>query len=280
VPAVRMGPMIGLSVQVVLLAILTTTVGLGIAGLVTGVVYGFSVCAALTWGLYRVGVGNIATPASETGGTFLKPASETVGTFATRSGETIGKFGPADWVTLTRATLIGCVAALTADSFHRRAPVDVLVAIAIAALVLDALDGQVARRTSTASGLGARFDMECDAFLILVLSVYVARSMGAWILAIGAMRYAFVLASWAMRWMRDPLPERFWRKVVAATQGVVLVFATADVLPAPLMLAALGAALALLVESFGRDIAWLWHRASPRRSDQLVPGAMAPPTRG
>ena len=114
-----------------------------------------------------------------------------------------------------------------------------LVAIAIVALVLDAVDGQVARRTGTSSGLGARFDMEVDAFLILVLSVYVARSMGAWVLAIGAMRYAFVVASWALRWMRGPLPPRYWRKVVAATQGVVLVVVAADVLPAPLTVAAL-----------------------------------------
>jgi hypothetical protein len=107
--------------------------------------------------------------------------------------------------------------------------------------------------------------MEVDAFLILVLSVYVSRSMGAWILAIGAMRYAFVAAGWLLRWMRSPLPPRFWRKVVAATQAVVLVFATADVLPRPLTIAALAVALALLVESFGRDSRWLWtHRASAR----------------
>jgi len=221
--------MIGLIVQIVLLAILAATVGLGVAGWMTGVAYGFITCAALTRGLHRM---------------------------------RFGGFGPADWVTLTRATLVGCVAALTTDSFHRSAPVEVLVAIAIVALVLDALDGQVARRTGSASGLGARFDMEVDAFLILVLSVYVARSMGAWVLAIGTMRYAFVVASWAVRWMRGPVPQRYWAKVVAATQGVVLVFAAADIVPAPLMVAALAVALALLVESFGRDLGWLWqHRA-------------------
>ncbi len=40
-----------------------------------------------------------------------------------------------------------------------------LVALASAALVLDAVDGQVARRTGTATALGARFDGEVDAFL-------------------------------------------------------------------------------------------------------------------
>ena len=234
-PTVRAGPMIGLIVQIVLLAILATTVSLGVAGWVTGLAYGFITFAALTRGLHGVRVGG---------------------------------FGPADWVTLTRATLVGCAAALTADSFHRSAPIEVLVAVATVALVLDALDGQVARRTGSASGLGARFDMEVDAFLILVLSVYVARSMGAWVLAIGAMRYAFLVAGWAVHWMRGPVPQRFWAKVVAATQGVVLVFAAADILPARLMVTALAVALALLVESFGRDIVWLWqHRVvEPHRS--------------
>jgi phosphatidylglycerophosphate synthase len=248
VPAVQLGPKIGLILQVVLLAILAATGGLGVAGWMTGVAFGFITCAALARGLYRVGVADLAKPASET----------------------VGRFGPGDWVTQTRATLVGCVAALTADSFHQRARIEVLVAIAIVALVLDAVDGQVARRTGTASGLGARFDMEVDAFLILVLSVYVARSTGAWVLAIGAMRYAFGVASWALRWMSGPLPQRFWRKVVAATQGVVLVFATADVLPAPLIIVALAAALALLVESFGRDIVWLWRHGvvEPHRLDR------------
>jgi phosphatidylglycerophosphate synthase len=227
VGSVRLGPTIGIGAQTVLLAILAATVGLGAAGWVVGVTYGVVTFAALSWGLHRAG-----------------PTA----------------FGPADWVTLTRATLVGAVTALTVDSFGRPAPVKVLVAISVAALLLDALDGQVARRTGTASGLGARFDMEVDAFLILVLSVYVARSMGVWVLAIGAMRYAFVVASWAWAWMRRPLPPRFWRKVVAAAQGVVLVFAASGLIPDPLMTAALVAALALLIESFGRDVVWLWRR--------------------
>ena len=225
-PTVRTGPVIGLIVQVVLLAGLAGTVGLGIAGWLVGIAYGAVTCTVLTRGLRQSGAGEL---------------------------------GPADRVTLTRATLVGGVAALTVDSFDRHAPVEVLVILAIVALVLDAVDGQVARRTGTATALGARFDMEVDAFLILVLSVYVTRPMGGWVLTIGAMRYVFVVATWVLPWMRGSLPPRYWRKVVAATQGVVLVFATADVLPRPLMAAALAASLALLIESFGRDVEWLWH---------------------
>jgi phosphatidylglycerophosphate synthase len=150
------------------------------------------------------------------------------------------------------------VAALTADSFARPAPVALLVALAAVALALDAVDGWVARRTRTEAALGARFDGEVDAFLILILSVYVARSTGAWVLAIGAARYAFLVAGWPLRWMRAPLPPRYWRKVVAAIQGIVLTVAAADVLSPALTRAAIVAALALLAESFGRDVWWLW----------------------
>jgi phosphatidylglycerophosphate synthase len=233
VPAVRTGPLIGLVAQVALLAALAATVGLAVAGWSAGVAYGLVVCFALTDGMHRTGTGTL---------------------------------GPADRVTLTRATLVGGVTALVADSLNRPVPVAALVAIATAALVLDAVDGQVARRTGTVSRLGARFDMEVDAFLILVLSVYVAPSLGAWVLLIGAMRYAFVVAGWMLSWLRRPLPPRPWRKVVAATQGIVLVFAASDVLPRPLTIAAVAGALLLLVESFGRDVAWLLcHRSIERR---------------
>jgi phosphatidylglycerophosphate synthase len=226
VPTFRTGPMIGLTGQIVLLAALAGTVGLGVAGWIAGVGFGVAVCVALTQGLHRSGAAAL---------------------------------GPADWVTLARATLVGGVAALTADSFGRSAPVTVVVGLTIVALVLDGVDGKVARSTGTVSALGARFDMEVDSVLVLVLSVYVAGPVGSWVLVIGAMRYAFVAATWVLPWMRGTLPPRYWRKVVAAVQGIVLVSATAGVVPQPLVAAALLAALVLLVESFGRDVGWLWY---------------------
>ena len=144
------------------------------------------------------------------------------------------------------------------------------------ALVLDLVDGKVARRTATASALGARFDMEIDAFLILVLSVYVAPSLGAWVLAIGLMRYAYLAATWALGWLRGPLPPRYWRKVVAAVQGIVLTVASAGVLPPALMVAAVALALALLIESFGRDVWWRWQHRRPDSRPPLPATELAP----
>ncbi|WGY00960.1 CDP-alcohol phosphatidyltransferase family protein [Nocardioides sp. QY071] len=177
------------------------------------------------------------------------------------------QLGPANRVTAVRAALAVGVAALTvrglADplSGHLTAA---LVALSAVALVLDAVDGYVARRTGTASAFGARFDMETDAFLIAVLSVHVAPQVGWWVLAIGAMRYAYVLAGWVLPWLRRATPPRYWAKVVAAIQGVVLTVAASTLLPDPVVRLAVGAALVLLVESFGHDVVWQWrHRHDP-----------------
>ncbi|MDA0566535.1 CDP-alcohol phosphatidyltransferase family protein [Streptomonospora sp. S1-112] len=193
-----------------------------------------------------------------------------------------GRFGPADAVTLVRAVLVGGVAALVADGLvadglaggpeHPGDPARwVLAALAAVALALDALDGRVARRTRTVSPLGARFDMEVDAVLLLVLSADAAAGpVGAWVLAIGAMRYMFGGAGRVLPWLRAPLPPSTARKAVAGAQGVVLVALAAGVpvVAAPWAApAAAGAALALLCWSFGRDVVWLWrHRAVRQKS--------------
>jgi phosphatidylglycerophosphate synthase len=176
------------------------------------------------------------------------------------------RLGPASCVTLVRALLSVVVAALAVHSLSGDTPVVLLVALAAVALVLDAVDGWVARRTGMETAMGARFDGEVDAFLILALSVYVAPAFGAWVLAIGAARYAFLAGELLLPWMRAPLPPRRWRKVVAATQGVVLTVAASGVPPRALTQALLVAALALLAVSMAECVWWLWRRrpAVPR----------------
>jgi phosphatidylglycerophosphate synthase len=165
--------------------------------------------------------------------------------------------GPANQVTLTRAVLSIAVALMVALSSVAAVPVALLVGTTTVALALDWVDGQVARRTGTVTAFGARFDMEVDAFLILVLSVYVARSFGVWVLAIGLARYVLLSAERVWPWLHRQVPPRYWRKVVAAIQGIVLTVAASGLLPHQLVAAALVGALLLLAESFGRDVVWL-----------------------
>lgn len=182
------------------------------------------------------------------------------------------RLSPADLVTLIRVMIACAVAALVVESWLGQAVTAPLVWLALVALVLDAVDGRVARVTRRSTGFGARFDGEADAFLLLVLSAHVAASHGWWVLAIGVARYAFWAAGFVWPWLRASLPRRDWRKVVTAVQGIVLVVAAADVAPRPAVALALVAALVLLTESFGRDVLWLVRR---RPAARLV-GASAP----
>ncbi len=244
--ASRTGPAAGLIAQVLLLAVMAGTARLGAVGWTVGIACAVTMATALARGLAR-GPG--------------------------------GRLGPASWVTLARATLAVGVAALAADSFTHGTPVALLVTLAAVALGLDAVDGWVARRTGMATELGARFDGEVDAFLILALSVYVAPTCGAWVLAIGAARYLFLAGEWLLPWMRASLPPRRWRKVVAATQGIVLTVAAAAVLPLALTQALLVAALALLTASMGQCTWWLWRRRHEAH-EQVAEGDVGQPRRG
>jgi phosphatidylglycerophosphate synthase len=182
------------------------------------------------------------------------------------------QLGPADRVTLVRATLVAVIFVIVANDLVRGlADAAVLVPLTCVALVLDGVDGWVARRTGTASEFGARFDMEVDAFLLLILSAYVARTAGLWVLAIGVMRYAFVAAGWVWPFLRRRLPPRYWRKVVAVAQALALVPALSTLLPPALSQALIAGALALLVESFGRDVFWLWRRRRVEQSSATRP---------
>jgi len=226
VQTVRTGPMIGLIAQVMLLAILAeSSVGLSWVGWLIGLAYGLIANALLARAMARA-----AAPV----------------------------LGAANRVTLVRATLVGGVTALVADAFVRPTAMTALVILAAVALVLDGVDGRVARHTGSATTLGARYDMEVDAFLIFVLSVLAARSVGPWVLAIGLARYTAVTAGWIVPWLREPVPPRYWRKPVAAIQGIALTVAVADIVPGPVIGVALIAAMVLLAESFGRDVWWQW----------------------
>jgi phosphatidylglycerophosphate synthase len=231
-PGIWLAALVGMLATAVLLGVVSATAGLGAVGWVTGLVTGSAAAALLVTARRRSDQPTIL---------------------------------PADWVTLARTILIAGVTGLVADSFSRPVSITALVTLSAIALALDAVDGQVARRTGTATPLGGRIDGETDAFLILVLSIVVSQDYGGWVLVIGAARYAFLLAGWLIPWLAAPLPPRYWRKVVAAIEGIVLTVAASGVTSRRVGMIAVAVALLLLAESFGRDVIWLYRTgASPR----------------
>jgi phosphatidylglycerophosphate synthase len=241
------GALVALAGLVGLLWTLDRIVGISSVGAVAGLASGVLVTALLSSGMHR--------------------ASRT-------------SLGPADRVTLTRAVLACGVAAVAADSLEGHPdPAVVLVALAAVALALDAVDGAVARRTGTVSALGARFDLETDAFLILVLSLHVSVQLGWWVIAIGLARYALLLVGRAARWapwLRGQVPPRRWRKVVAAYQGLVLTVAAAHLLPVAATASAVAAGLALLLVSFGTEVVTLRRQSAAAAARTTTRGYAVP----
>jgi hypothetical protein len=221
----------GLTSVVSLLALLGLTVGLSGLAWLTGLALGLVLSASVGHGL--------------------------------RTARLFG-VGQADLITLTRGVLACGLGALAVDALLGRGPTPAVLALAVPALVSDAVDGWVARR-GTATAFGGRLDGEADAFLILVLSVGAVPSVGWWVLSAGLVRYVFWLAVQGLPWMRRELPFRYWRKVVTATVSIVLTAVAADLLSPTWTVGAAAAALLMLAESFGRDVLWLWHRRERRQ---------------
>lgn len=178
--------------------------------------------------------------------------------------------GAANRVTLLRIVIALPVAGLALQGAALSTPARWwIVGLGTVALVLDGVDGWVARRTGTGTDFGARFDMETDALLLLVLSLLAWRSgqVGVWVLAIGALRYLFVAASYGVERLRRPLFPSLRRKVVCVVQGIALLVCIGPIVPTGLAQAVAGIALAALVVSFAIDTWWLLTRSS---SDQSV----------
>ncbi len=165
------------------------------------------------------------------------------------------RFGPANYVTMIRAALVALTAALLVEAPAERIAWWVVGATAGLA-ALDGLDGWLARRTGLASAFGARFDVEVDALLILVLSLFVWRydKAGVWVLACGLMRYLFVAAGWVIPWLAGPLRPTLRGKSVAVGQFAGLSLALSPVVPAPASVIVAAITLAVLVWSFGIDV--------------------------
>ena len=168
--------------------------------------------------------------------------------------------GAANQITLVRASLAIPMAALLLQPAPAGAvAIWWIVGVSATAVALDGIDGRVARRRGQATRFGARFDMELDAFLMLVLSVLVWRTgrVDAWILLIGALRYLFVAAGWIWPALTAELPASMRRKTVCVVQGIALIACLAPIVPPELVLRVAAGALALLAYSFAVDVIWL-----------------------
>ena len=229
--SVRTGPVIGLIAELALLAALAATVGLSGSGWVVGVA-----CAVVMNLVAGPGARPLRRPALGAG----------------RPGDP----GP--------ATLVGGVAALVADSFARPAPVTALVGAHGRRAC--PRRGRRLGRAAHRNGVGARRALRHGGRRVSdprPQRVRRAASIGAWVLAIGAARYVFVAARLAAAVAARAAAAAVLAQGRRGDPWRVLLTVGGGGRPArSWMAAALGVSLALLAESFGRDVWWLW-RAPP-----------------
>jgi phosphatidylglycerophosphate synthase len=180
---------------------------------------------------------------------------------AMRNQHPFPRFGAANRVTMVRAMLVALVTSMIGEPPGARLVLAIVCTTAVIG-ALDGVDGWLARRSRMSSAFGARFDMETDAFFLMVLSVLVwqQHKAGPWVLAIGLMRYAFVAAGSVLPWLSKPLRSTRRGKTVAVCQLAALAVALAPVIPVPLSSAICAAAVTALAWSFAIDVGYLWRR--------------------
>ena len=186
--------------------------------------------------------------------------------------------GAADVITFLRAGAVAVVSAWAAFSvLGVLAPTSWWVTgLAVAALLLDGVDGAVARHLGQPTAGGARLDAETDAVMTLALAVLVAGHVGGWVMLAGALRYLFgagIALRWARGGRRAELPWRPSRRVVAATSSSLLAAATAPWLTGAMAAVLAAAALLLLLLSFAVDAAGLERGLRGRVVGEVVGGS-------
>src|SRR3989441_3472242 len=165
-------------------------------------------------------------------------------------------------ITAIRAVIVALLASLAVVPPQTAIAWIAVIASTIAA-VLDGVDGWLARRTGMMSAFGARFDMEVDALLILVLAILAWRwdKAGLWILMSGLLRYLFVAVGWALPWMQRPLAPTRRGRVICVVQIVALIVAAAPIIPPRVSGVVAAGGLLTLAYSFLVDTVRLWrHR--------------------
>jgi len=187
------------------------------------------------------------------------------------------RFGPGNTATTIRAALVALVAGLVGE------PGIPIVAgsaasVGLVATILDGVDGWLARRTRMTSAFGARFDMETDVLLVLVLSglAWQYGKAGAWVLLCGLMRYLFVAAGRVWPWLRGPLAPTVRGQTICVVQFVGLSLTIVPAIRPPLSSLVAAVTLAALTYSFLVDVLRLRRQGVKDGLQWRSAGASAP----
>lgn len=165
-----------------------------------------------------------------------------------------GRFGLANTLTFMKLVIL-LLAIMLYDLTKLK--VSLIGYILIGLVFLDKADGMVARFFKETSLFGEIFDGEVDAFatLIATLLLFHINAQYWWFLAVGVLRYLYVLVIW---WFNPPVKKeepRFLNRLL----GVLMSFSYAFLIIFPRFEFVVLAAIAsiAIIWSFGKDIYWV-----------------------
>ena len=165
--------------------------------------------------------------------------------------------GPADVVTGMRLAIAIGVAAM---AIFGEPSGFLLTMLLLATATTDWVDGWIARKTTTCSRFGARFDMETDTALLAATALAAMDFTGPAVLLAPLLRPLWIVFGRLLPWLERPLPPSLRRKTFCAVPIILLVM-----VPWPLGETTLAApvatvAVALLLTSFALDLIHQWQR--------------------
>lgn len=166
-----------------------------------------------------------------------------------------GAFGWGNAITSVRFVLSSCVGVVPTS-----VPTWALGATTLVLFALDGLDGFVAKRRGETSAFGAYFDMETDAYFVLLagLALFERGRYGAWILVAGLLRYAYVVALALVPARRGDIPRSTWGR--HAFTALMLGLALGMVLGEPFGTVVTALGCGLVTASFARSFYWSYSR--------------------
>lgn len=128
----------------------------------------------------------------------------------------LGRFKPfagyANRLTLMRLLLV-----VLLGWFHPAMSPILIFSLALLNVLLDGLDGYLARRYDQKSQFGQAFDMETDAFYVAIMTgiLYLQGSFGFWLVVIGFLRYGYGLLLTLFNLYEREIPRTRIRAVIA-----------------------------------------------------------------
>ena len=132
--------------------------------------------------------------------------------------------------------------------------------LALISLLLDGLDGFIARRYNDTSKFGELFDQESDNFLMFVLSIslYINKDIGLYVFLIPAYRYIFITLMTKYSWLKNTLPDSILRKSVCVMTTLLMIISHEVYFNEFIFNFIINLALFIITFSFSKDIIWLY----------------------